>query len=519
MAFIIGIDIGTTNTKAVAFTIHGEVIASAGASYSVLPGPPGCHELDPEQLFEAVLSVLKEVYGNCAGGREETLAGISFSCAMHSLIAVDESGRLLTHAMTWADLRSTPFADSLKGSPAGRRIYQQTGTPIHPMSPLCKLLWLKDKEPAIFGRTAKFISIKEYIWWRLFGKYQIDYSIASATGLFDIYSFEWYPESLELTCIGIDHLSEPVPCTHTESALHKEYRDSLGLPVNLPWIIGGSDGCLANLGSLAVNSRETALTIGTSGAVRMTTGVPRYDPKERIFNYILTRDLYIAGGAVNNGGEVLQWFIRQFPASVEGLSPAQGLRVEPGSSPAQGSSSGRSVAGKSDDLTAEADSVAPGSEGLIFLPYLQGERAPIWDAKARGMFFGIRSGHEHSHFMRAVMEGICFSLYQVGESLEETIGPIEHIYASGGFIRSRTWLQMIADVFNRRVYVTNVADASAIGAVIMGFYALGLVGSLQAGAAIIRIQETFEPDEGRHWIYRKNERVFSELYIRLKDLM
>jgi gluconokinase len=505
MAYIIGLDIGTTNTKAVAFTNQGEVLASTGVSYSILPGPPGYHELDPDQLLKAVFSALKEVYRNCRGS--ETLAGISFSCAMHSLIAVDEAGRLLTHAITWADLRSTAFADSLKGSPAGRRIYRQTGTPIHPMSPLCKLLWLRDKEPAIFGRTAKFISIKEYIWWRLFGKYQIDHSIASATGLFDIYSFDWYPESLELAGIGIDHLSEPVPCTHMESALLKEYRDSLGLPADLPWIIGGSDGCLANLGSLAVNTGETALTIGTSGAVRMTTGVPRYDPKERIFNYILTRDFYISGGAVNNGGVVVQWFNKQFPDPVKGLSLAPGLPA------------GSSSAGEADDLTAEADSVAPGSEGLVFLPYLQGERAPIWDAKARGMFFGIRSGHEHRHFMRAVMEGICFSLYEVGGSLEETLGPIEHIYASGGFIRSRTWLQMIADVFNRRVYVTNVADASAIGAVIMGFYALGLVGSLQEGAGMIRIQEIFEPDLGRHVIYRKNETVFSQLYIRLKDLM
>ena len=156
----------------------------------------------------------------------------------------------------------------------GRGIYERTGTPIHPMSPLCKLLWLKDTQPAIFEKAARFISIKEYIWWRLFGKYQVDHSIASATGLFDIYSFDWYAESLALAGIQADRLSVPVPCTHTESALTAPFKGIPGLPEGLPFIIGGSDGCLANLGSSAVSPGETALTIGTSGAIRMTADAP-----------------------------------------------------------------------------------------------------------------------------------------------------------------------------------------------------------------------------------------------------
>jgi len=154
MSFIIGIDIGTTNTKAVAFTDGGEVLANAGFSYQAFTGPDGTHELDPQQLFEAVLSVLKDVRGRTAD--RKGLAGVSFSCAMHSLIAVDQGGQPLTRAITWADQRSKSFADALKGSDTGRRIYRQTGTPIHPSSPLCKLLWLKDRQPDIFARAAKF---------------------------------------------------------------------------------------------------------------------------------------------------------------------------------------------------------------------------------------------------------------------------------------------------------------------------------------------------------------------------
>jgi gluconokinase len=498
MAYIVGIDIGTTNTKAVAFTDKGEVLARSGVAYPAISEQPSYHELEPVRLLEAVVSVLKEVTGLTSG--HEGLAGVCFSAAMHSLIAVDGAGTPLTRAITWADLRSRPYAEALKGSPAGKRIYRQTGTPVHAMSPLCKLLWLKDKEPEIFARAARFISIKEYIWWRLFGKYQVDHSIASATGLYDIYALHWYGESLDLAGITPGHLSMPVPSTHIESALLPEYRDSLGLPAGLPFVIGGSDGCLANLGSLAMQPGETALTIGTSGAVRMTAMAPQFDPKERIFNYILTDKLYVSGGATNNGGGVVQWFVGQFP-------PMQDIQRGAAASAAGG------------DLTGEAGIVEPGCEGLVFLPYLRGERAPIWDANARGVFFGIRSEHEHRHFMRAVIEGISFSLYQVGVSLEETIGPIRHIYASGGFIRSKTWLQIIADVFNRRVYVTNVADASAIGAVILGFYALGMIREVGEAAGMIRVQETYEPDEERHRVYMQNFSVYISLYERLKDLM
>jgi gluconokinase len=493
MSYIIGIDIGTTNTKAVAFTEEGEVLATAGESYSAITDSDGRHELDLARLLEAFVSVLKEVAGKTA--HRKGLAGISLSCAMHSLIVVDKEGAPLTNAITWADLRSKPYAEALKGSEAGKRIYRQTGTPIHPMSPLSKLLWLKDKEPAIFGRAGKFISIKEWIWWRLFGKYQVDHSIASATGLFDIYAFAWYGESLELAGITADQLSDPVPCTHTESVRTSAYLLSLGLPEGAPFIIGSSDGCLANLGSRALRPGETTLTIGTSGAVRMTAAAPEYDPRERLFNYILTDKLYISGGATNNGGGVVQWTIQQLLGKKEAGSK------------------------ELSDFVAEADTVVPGCEGLVFLPYLQGERAPIWDADAKGVFFGIRSSHEQRHFMRAVLEGITYSLFQVGASLEETIGPIQHIYASGGFTHSKAWLQMVADVFFKKVYVTNLADASAIGAAIMGFYALGIIGDLEASAGMVRVQETYEPDEQRHLIYQKGFSIFAVLYERLSDLM
>ncbi len=487
MSFIIGIDIGTTNTKAIAFMDTGSVLAEASCSYPAFTTPDGAFELDPQQLLRAVLTVLKDVLRKTDG--RKGLAGVSFSSAMHSLLAVDERGEPLTRAMTWADLRSKPFAEALKASEAGARIYRQTGTPVHPMSPLCKLLWMRKQQPDVFGRAVKFISIKEYIWWSFFGKYQVDHSIASATGLFDIYSVSWYKESLELTGVREDQLSQAVPGTHWESGLASVWHLD-GLPDGLPFIIGGSDGCLANLGSNAVAPGETALTIGTSGALRMTTSDLQYDAAERIFQYILTDKLYVSGGATNNGVGAVQWYASNFGG-------------------------GKSVA----ELISAAGEAAPGTDGLIFLPYLMGERAPIWNADAKALFFGIRSAHTQYHFTRAVLEGICYSLYQVGASLEETVGPIRHIYASGGFTHSPLWLQMAADVFGKTVFTTSGADASAIGACIMGFYALGIIPDLSAASRMIHIQDKYEPDEGRHEIYRRSYLRYIELYARLRDMM
>ncbi len=483
--YIIGVDIGTTNTKAVAFTDGGQVLADASSSYPVYSTTAGAHELDPEQLFQAVRTVITNVLTRTAG--QPGPGGISFSCAMHSLIVVGRDGRPLTRAITWADQRSKDFAEKLKHSEAGARIYKHTGTAIHPMSPLCKLLWLKDQQPELFSQAGTFISIKEYIWWRFFDVYEIDHSIASATGLFDIRAFTWYRESLALAGIREDQLSQLVPCTHSRSYSSDEIQ---GLAQGTPFIIGGSDGAMANLGSRAVAPGETALTIGTSGAIRMTTGMPDHDPAQRIFQYALTKELYICGGATNNGGAALEWYVRNFGG-------------------------GRTI----DQLVPAAHAIAPGSDGLIFLPYLLGERAPIWNADASAVFFGIRSIHTQGHFLRSVLEGICFSLYQVGASLEETIGPIKHIYASGGWTRSADWLQMMADVFGKEVYTTSSADASAIGACIMGFYALGGITDPAAGSALIQVKDKFAPHAERHHIYQKNFTLYGKLYQRLHDLM
>jgi gluconokinase len=491
MEYIIGIDIGTSGTKAIAFTKEGQVSESTYESYSIISEISEEQELDPGILLQAVINVVKDLLKAMAGKGQ--LAGLSFSCAMHSLMAIDEFGTPLTRAITWADLRSRDFAKKLKGTQLGNRIYEHTGTPIHAMSPICKIMWIKDKKPEIFKKSRKFISIKEYVWFQFFGKYQIDYSIASATGLFDIRTFNWYPDSLMAAGISADQLSQPVPPTHVELDLKERFCRETGLPQGIPFVIGANDGCLANLGSNAVLPGELALTIGTSGAVRMISPEPRPDPLQRTFNYVLIKGVYVCGGAVNNGGNAVKWYVDYIM---------------------NGSGAG---AKDLDTLVGELSIIAPGSDGLIFLPYLFGERSPIWDADAKAVFFGIKSTHDSRYFLRAVIEGVGFGLYQTSFSLAEQVGPIERIYASGGFIRSELWLQLIADIFNKPVSVTNIADASAVGAAIMGWHALGFISSLDHPNTAIHFLKTYLPDAEAHAIYMNNYLVFSGLYEHLKS--
>jgi gluconokinase len=489
--FIIGVDIGTSGTKAIALSPEGWVISESYMAYPTISPAPDRQELDPETLESAVCRTIMD---SLAGTREpERLLAISFSSALHSLMAVDRSGVPLTRVMTWADLRSRRQAGQIRNSAGSEAIYDHTGTPIHPMSPLCKIAWLRETHPEIFERTDKFLSIKEYIWYRFFGKFQIDFSLASATGLFDIHSRNWYPPALRLAGITEDRLSKPVDTTYSARGLREEMRLRMGVTVDTLCVIGAGDGCLANLGSGAMGPTDMALTIGTSAAVRMTVRKPFHDPERKLFHYILSGNWFVSGGAVNNGGNVIKWWLDRFAPTAD----ASG-----------------------EGLSASLDAIAlvpPGCGGMVFLPYLFGERAPVWDADARAVFFGIHPDADPAWFLRSIVEGITIGLHQTASYLEKRTGPVSRILASGGFIRSRIWLQILADIFNKEVLVLRTGDASAIGAALLGWHALGRLPDLDRLPGADDVQERFLPDAGSRAAYGRNYGVYTQLYDQLRN--
>ena len=410
---------------------------------------------------------------------------------MHSVLIVDESGHPMAPAMLWSDTRSAAIAAQLRNGPEGIRIYQATGTPVHAMSPLCKIAWLRQHQPQLFDAAARFISIKEYIWYRLFGVFEIDDSMASATGLFDILQRQWHPPALSFSGIGEDRLSQPVRTHHhrTTSFLNRKELQFLD---GIHFIIGASDGCLANIGGFATKPQTAALTIGTSGAVRICTGSPITEPDAMLFNYLLDEQTFVCGGPVSNGGNVAEWVLQHFLQS------------------------GKPEQEDYDRLFARIEKIPAGSEGLLFLPYLHGERAPVWDASASASFFGIRHQHSQDHFLRAAIEGVCYALCHILHFLEKESGAIKQLHVSGGFIHSRQWMQILADVTGKRLCLIQSEDASAAGAALLGMKLLGWTDPAKKWLAGSRF---LQPDQHRHAAYQKYFEVYKGLYAAMKNSM
>ncbi|MDR3436805.1 gluconokinase [Telmatospirillum sp.] len=493
---MMGVDIGTTSTKAVLFTENGRIVSQHSVEYPIFTPVPGAGEQDPDTIFDAVVTAIRHAVDKA--GDAGTISHVAFSAAMHSLIAMDGEDRPLTRSITWMDTRASAWARHLANEMDGHQIYLRTGTPIHPMSPLVKLLWLKAEQPDLFARASRFVGIKEYVFHRLFGRWLVDHSIASATGLFNLADRDWDDGALAAAGIAVDRLSTLVPTTTPVTGLPKAIADQLGLPADTPFIIGANDGVLSNLGVGAIGAGQVAVTIGTSGAMRTVIDQPRTDPSGRTFCYALTDKLWVIGGPVNNGGIVFRWVRDQLAASE--TETAHRLGVDP-----------------YEVLTRIAERVAPGAEGLLFHPYLAGERAPLWNADLRGSFFGLAMHHRREHMIRAVLEGVIFNLYSILPAVESLIGPTRRIMATGGFARSGLWRQMMADIFDREVVVPESFESSCLGAAVLGQLALGRISSLDAVNAMVGATHQHHPDPAAVAVYRQLWPIFAALPIALAE--
>lgn len=296
--------------------------------------------------------------------------------------------------------------------------------------------------------------------------------MASATGLFNMNTFDWDEEALALTAVDKKQISNIVPPTEIVTGIDKDIAIEMGISSDMPFVIGAADGQLANLGSGAISPGEVAISAGTSGAIRQMINGFEVDGNQETFCYAFTRDLSIIGGPTNNGGIALQWL-------------KELLEYE----------------GSFDELTAEAEQVAPGAEGLLFLPYINGERAPIWNQEAKGNFFGLTITHRKEHLVRAVLEGITYNLYHIGKALERQAGEPKKIFVNGGLARSPLWVQMLADVFGKEVYLSESHHSAAWGAAWTALVAIGKVDSYEEIKQNIPIEAIIRPNQSNHEIY------------------
>jgi gluconokinase len=435
----IGIDIGTTSVKVLALSEHGGCLAEERERIELIHTEDGGAEQDVKSVYHTVTQVLAQVMERLRKSGIH-VQQVGFSSAMHSILAIDSKGTPLTNAITWLDLRAKNIAKELWESGEGKTIYLNTGTPIHSMSPLVKLAWLKQTNPTLFQRAHKFVSIKEWIWYQWFREWVIDESMASATGLYNTKTAVWDTQALKWLDLSSNRFSQIVPTTYVMNCHHSKVLKNLGFQEDTVFNIGATDGVLANLGVGALEPDHMVLTIGTSCAVRVTSVEPKTDLSSRSFCYVLDKNHFVLGGPSNSGGIAVE---RLFHQILGGISK-EGLPLE------------------FDEMLEAAGHVETGD--LLCLPYVAGERAPLWDPDAKAAWIGIGMEHSKVHLLRSVVEGVLLNAYWIAKHLMDLVGTPKYIMTSGS-LQSQPWIrQATADIFGVPVYHMPEGDSSAIGA-------------------------------------------------------
>ncbi len=494
MDCIVTIDIGTAKVKVSAFDTATNLIGWRQGTYPTFHPQPNYSEQDPEQIFLTVLYALKSLLNDELTKKHKPVA-LVFSASMHSVLPIDKQGVPLRNAVIWADNRGGEEANALKNSDECRLIYEETGTPVHPMSPLIKIRWFRNHTPPTwFEKVYKFISIKEYIIYQLTGQLVVDQSIASSTGLFNIHAHRWEESALNYAGVKPNQLSDLVPIDYADLKLKKEYVRLFRITSAVKIIAGASDGCFATLGAGVISEGNATITIGSSGAMRVAGKQVIKDSKQRFFNYVLTEGTYISGGPTNNGGVVFEWFVQQFGAS--GMHFDLDYTVQ--------------------QLLIEAERVAAGAGGLLFLPYLLGERAPLWNPNARGAYMGINITHERRHFIRATVEGIIYEMHSIGKLLQQ-YRSIQNLYINGSYATLPLFAQILSDVFGKKVYINDKYDSASAGAALLGLTHLGVFSDLETAAKTIRSVKTYEPSEANHVLYSRFTEIFDRLSQKLAE--
>lgn len=442
------VDIGTTTIKGIVYDEKGFVVNESYRNSNIVKPESGFMEQEPNAIKWNLSSVLKELVSKIHVEREE-VGFISLSAYMHSLVAIDEDNNALTNVMLWNDRRSQEFVERAKEDGRGIEIYRQTGTPVHPMSPLYKIIYLREKEREIFEKSKRFVGIKEIILHWMTGDWVVDQSIASATGMYNIHSRKWDEKALEYAGITEENLPKVFSTTHVMDELTDEFKNGIGLEKDIPIVLGASDGCLANLGSHGLNKGTAVSTVGTSGALRVVTDHPLIDENGAIFSYILSDELYVSGGAINNGGIFYEWVRKNLNLDKHLDEIFEGLNPE--------------------DY----------GNGIVFIPFISGERAPYWDADLKGSALGLSHGHGSKDILIAAIRGVSFCLRDVFEVLlKATDTKVNEFYVNGGFTKSDIWVQTFCNIVDRPVFVTEQGDGPLFGAFLLGILAIGKIKSL-----------------------------------------
>lgn len=501
MKYWLGVDIGTGGSRALLVKANGSVAGSATAPHEeILMERPLWAEQRPENWWDAAVTAIRTALGN-AGARGDEIAGVGLSGQMHGLTLLDEAHEVIRPALIWCDQRSQEQVDWINAKAGEAMVLEQTANPVLTGFTAPKLLWVRDHDPSSYDRVRKMLLPKDYVRYRLTGEFASDVSDASGTALFDVAQRRWADPLIEKLGIDRSILPDVIESPAVSGRVASYVARETGLARDTPIVGGAGDQAASAVGNGIVESGLVSCTIGTSGVVFSHADEAAYDPEGRVHTFChAVPGKWHVMGVTQGAGLSLQWFRNHFAGSLAAEAEERGVEVY-------------------DLLTAEAEGVPAGSEGLLWLPYLMGERTPHLDAFARGGWVGLTAKHTRGHLVRSILEGVAFSLNDCLGIIESLGADIEAVRASGGGAKSPLWRGILAGVFRKPIATLQSQEGSAYGAALLAMVGTGEFGSVQeACAQIIAERGRRQPSADLVDAYRESYRLFRELYPALKDL-
>ncbi|MGD6802061.1 xylulokinase [Rossellomorea aquimaris] len=490
MKYVIGIDLGTSAVKILLVNQKGEVSNEVSKEYPLVSEKSGYSEQDPEEWVEKTREGLAELISDFPGDVKD-IEGISFSGQMHGLVLVDESHQVLRNAILWNDTRTTKQCQEIYETMGRDRLLQITKNPALEGFTLPKILWVQENEPEIFSRASTFMLPKDYLRFRMTGKVHMEYSDAAGTLMLNVAKRQWSREILNSFHLTAEFCPELIESHELVGSITSEFSQRTGLSQETKVFAGGADNACGAIGSGILSEGRTLCSIGTSGVVLSyeERSDLDFEGKVHYFNHGEQNSFYTMGVTLA-AGYSLSWYKDTFAKEESFQQFLTGI-----------------------------EEVPAGSNGLVFTPYIVGERTPHADSTIRGSFIGIDASHERKHFSRAVLEGITFSLNESIEVFRNSGKTIDTIISIGGGAKNETWLQMQADIFNSTIEKLASEQGPGMGAAMLAAFGCGWYPTLKECAKeFISVSKTYEPIPENVETYKKVFAVYQEIYNQTREM-
>ena len=487
MAYLLGIDIGTSACKAAVFDENGGVVAQTNRGYNVYYEKPGYAAQNPDDWWNAVCDAIKEITA-LSGINPGEIAAVGIDGQSWSAIAVDKDGRVLTPTPIWMDTRAQDICD--EWASLEDELFALCGNPLKPCYTTPKIGWYKKYLPDVYQNTHKILQSNSYIAYRLTGVFSQDKSQGYGLHFFDIKKGDWNQSLCKELGLRADILPDIYDSSAVIGKITAAAAQQTGLPQGIPVTAGGLDAACGTLGAGVIHPGQTQEQGGQAGGMSICLDSAKSDPRLILGAHVIP-DRWLLQGGTTGGGGVMKW-----------------LHAELGG--------GQSMPAM-DEMAAK---VSPGSEGTVFLPYMAGERSPIWDANAKGVFFGLDFSKTQGHLIRAALEGVAFSLKHNLDVAKNAGAEVDELISMGGAANSKLWTQIKADITGKTIKVPSSDTATTLGAVMLAGVGVGLYSDFEdAVAKTVKITREHKPNEENNSVYMKNYEIYLDLYENLKETM